>query len=321
MKIIIASMIVIPLALLLVVANAFAKDSKLKETQLSDQERILQYTAAMLKNMHPISAKDVYDIVQSKDAGYMLVSLQSAEEYTAGHVPGSVRIPVDLSKPFGAAIKLPKDKTIILVSSNGQEACKMAVFLRQFGYKANPMMMGMNAYNKAYAGTGAYAGDVSGEISLQNVPFSPQPALSTYSNLSEHALIGERTLEYARKKLPFEISTTDFINLTAKEDVVIISMQKPEDYAAGHIPGAINIPGPRFIAGDKRLLNLPRDKKIIVTCYIGHYSSMGTMILNQLGYEAYSLVWGLAGWNIKPLGEGMTKGAIKGAGFKVESTQ
>ncbi|WP_425481174.1 rhodanese-like domain-containing protein [Desulfurispirillum indicum] len=42
-------------------------------------------------------------------------------------------------------------------------------------------------------------------------------------------------------------------------------MQSAEDYAKGHILGTINIPGADFLNGDKRLLQLPKDKKITVT--------------------------------------------------------
>ena len=314
MKIIFRKGMLIPVLLLFCSTGAFAA------TAMSDEERILRYTASALRDMAPLSAGEVYEIVGNNDTDVMIVSLQSEEEYNAGHVPGAVRLAPDLSRPFDLAQKLPEDKTVILVSSNGQEACKAAVFLRQLGYKANPMMLGMHAYNRAYAGTGAYTGDAGQEVSVRDVPFIPQPAQQTCSGTGDQALIAERTLEYARKERPFAITTSDFAALKDNEDVFIISMQSPEDYAAGHIPGAVNIPGPQFIAGDERLLSLPRNKKIIVTCYIGHYSSMGTLILNQMGYEAYSLAWGLAGWNRHALGKKIGEAIAKDAEFAIEST-
>lgn len=54
------------------------------------------------------------------------------------------------------------------------------------------------------------------------------------------------------------------------------------------------------------------------SCYIGHYSSLGAMLLNQLGYEAYSLAWGLASWNIEAMGEGTIGAITEGSGFEVE---
>jgi Rhodanese-related sulfurtransferase len=312
-RILVKSMAVVT-ALLAFSASASA------ESAMSDEERILRHTAAALKDMPFLSAGEVHDIVQNNDTDFMIVSLQSEEEYRAGHVPGSTRIAVDMSGPFAAAPELPSDKTLILVSSNGQAACKAAVFLRQSGYRAAPMLLGMNAYNRAYAGAGAYAGDAGGAISTQDVPFTPQPAAPTYSAKNERDLIGERTLAYAQSDRPFTITASDLMNLMGKEDIVIISMQSAEDYAAGHIPGAINIPGPRFIAGDERLLALPKTKEIIVTCYIGHYSGMGALILNQMGYKARSLEWGLAGWNRHALGNHIGETLAKDAGFAVETT-
>ena len=51
------------------------------------------------------------------------------------------------------------------------------------------------------------------------------------------------------------------------------------------------------------LLWLPRDKKILLSCYVGHFSSAACIILREIGYDAYSLDWGLAGWNRKGVPE------------------
>lgn len=113
--------------------------------------------------------------------------------------------------------------------------------------------------------------------------------------MDDNKLILQKTKEYALQKRPVIISPQAVTEM--KGNAVIISLQTPEDYAYGHIAGAVNIPAQDFIKGSPKLLQLPRDKKIVVTCYIGHYSNIGALLLNQLGYEAYSLDWGLTGWN------------------------
>lgn len=296
--------------LIMLTGTAFAAD------KVSDEERILNFTAEALKDMKPLTALDMKEMVKSgEQQGSLIVSLQPLEEYNLGHIPGAVHLTFDLAELDKSVSALPKDKNIILVSANGQEACKVAVVLRQLGYEASFMMLGMNAYNRLYAGSGAYMGNVSGEVSTEVKDFSPAAPEMTYSEQgTDLDLIKKTTAAYAARRRPFNITAYDLMQM---DEAVLISMQNAEDYAKGHIPGTINIPGPDFIAGDKRLLQLPKGKKIIVTCYIGHYSSMGTMILNQMGYEAYSLTWGLSGWNLSESGERSRDMLTKGFGFEV----
>lgn len=264
--------------------------------KISDEMQILRITAESMKSASVMfTATQVDEIVKKKGADYAIVSLQTPQEYAAGHVPGALRIDFDLKNIKDSLNKLPKNKKLILVSSNGQEACKVNLILRQLGFDSGFMMLGMNAYNRLYAGKGAYAGNVGGEISMENTNFSPVSNTPAYSGISGDELVIKSTETYAEKNKVFDITAYD---LPAIGDVFLISMQSAEDYAKGHIPGTINIPGADFLGGDERLLHLPKNRKIVVTCYIGHYSSMGAMMLNQLGYDAYSLQWGAAGWNL-----------------------
>ncbi|MBD3260456.1 MAG: hypothetical protein GF334_02045 [Candidatus Altiarchaeales archaeon] len=77
-----------------------------------------------------------------------------------------------------------------------------------------------------------------------------------------------------------------------KKDFYILDIRRPADYAAGHIPGAKNI----FwldILKPENLKKLPKDKKIIVYCYVGHTSSQVMTLLKLLGYDVVSLKFGM----------------------------
>lgn len=289
-------------------ANAFAADN------LSDSEKILRLTSEAMKEAVWYMPAEVAEIVKKDDKKYFIVSIQNRQEYDAGHVPGSVLVSVDFNEPEKMAKQFPQDKKIIIVSSNGQEACKVSLLLRQLGYDSGILLLGMNSYNRLYAGSGAYTGDIGGELSTSPLEPEAKESVSSYSDKSARELVIEKTAEYAAANRPFEVTAYDLVKL---DDAVLISMQKAEDYAKDHIPGTINIPGADFLNGDKRLLQLPKGKKIIVTCYLGHYSSMGAMLLNQMGYEAYSLRWGASGWNIK-LTEDISSMLTAGMGLGVE---
>jgi rhodanese-related sulfurtransferase len=82
-------------------------------------------------------------------------------------------------------------------------------------------------------------------------------------------------------------------------DPVILSVRSPDDYAKGHIPGAINIPWTQL--GDPaNLAKLPPDKPIVVYCYTGHTGQVATTLLSTLGYDATNLKFGMMGWSKDP---------------------
>jgi len=75
----------------------------------------------------------------------------------------------------------------------------------------------------------------------------------------------------------------------------IVSVRSPEDYAKGHIPGAINIPW-KQIAKPESLAKLPTDKPIVVYCYTGHTGQVAATVLDMLGYDVQNLKFGMMGW-------------------------
>jgi len=75
------------------------------------------------------------------------------------------------------------------------------------------------------------------------------------------------------------------------DEYVSVAVRKAEDYAAGHVKGAINIP---FGQGmEQSFADLPKDKKIIVYCYTGQTASQTVGILRLLGFEAYNMQFGM----------------------------
>ncbi|OQY26045.1 MAG: hypothetical protein B6I34_00775 [Anaerolineaceae bacterium 4572_32.1] len=74
-------------------------------------------------------------------------------------------------------------------------------------------------------------------------------------------------------------------------DPFILSVRKAEHYAAGHIPGAVNISAGALFS-EENLATLPTDKQIVVYCYTGQTASQVTSALNMLGYDAANLKFG-----------------------------
>jgi len=74
---------------------------------------------------------------------------------------------------------------------------------------------------------------------------------------------------------------------------VIVDIRSPEEYAAGHIPTAINIPG--GVTAD--IKDAPaKDKYIVVYCHGGRKSPAAAEKMLADGYK-YVFVWGgILGW-------------------------
>lgn len=78
------------------------------------------------------------------------------------------------------------------------------------------------------------------------------------------------------------------------EDIYLLDIRDPKDYALGHIPGARNI---AFKQIGQKLNQLPKDKTIIVYCYTGQTGGQTAALLNIAGFKTRSLNGGMNnGW-------------------------
>ena len=84
-----------------------------------------------------------------------------------------------------------------------------------------------------------------------------------------------------------------------ENDPYIISLRSAEDYAKGHVPGAVNM-GVKTLFAPENLATIPPDKDVVLICYTGQTAGQATAALNMLGYEAYSLLFGMSSWTGDP---------------------
>jgi glyoxylase-like metal-dependent hydrolase (beta-lactamase superfamily II)/rhodanese-related sulfurtransferase len=75
---------------------------------------------------------------------------------------------------------------------------------------------------------------------------------------------------------------------------VLLDVREPEEYARGHLPGALNIPQAELAT---RLSAIPRDRPIIVVCQVGQRSLRAAQFLKQMDFgEVMSLRGGTSAW-------------------------
>lgn len=72
--------------------------------------------------------------------------------------------------------------------------------------------------------------------------------------------------------------------LAQKDEVVILDVRTPEEFAAGHVPGARNIPHDQL---PNRLAELAgaKDKEVIVYCRTGRRAEMAQETLKKNGFK------------------------------------
>jgi rhodanese-related sulfurtransferase/predicted transcriptional regulator len=91
------------------------------------------------------------------------------------------------------------------------------------------------------------------------------------------------------------VAPAELLERAAKGLVVVIDVRPPEEYAAGHVPGAINVPLDRLEA---RLAKLPRRKEVVAYCR-GPYCLMSfdaVRTLRERGIKARRLEDGFPEW-------------------------
>jgi rhodanese-related sulfurtransferase len=77
----------------------------------------------------------------------------------------------------------------------------------------------------------------------------------------------------------------------------VLDVRAPEEYAAGHVPGAVNIPHDQIAS---RLAEVPKDKDVVLYCRSGRRSALAGEVLAGNGYTRLQLMQGdMPGWMAK----------------------
>lgn len=91
---------------------------------------------------------------------------------------------------------------------------------------------------------------------------------------------------------PLEIDLAGFA-AAYETGVSVLDVRNPDEYAAGHVPGAVLIPLPE-LAG--RQEEIPAGDPLYVICAAGGRSLAAAKALVEAGYPAVSVAGGTNGW-------------------------
>ncbi len=229
---------------------------------------------------------------------YYILDIRSVEAFGDGHIEGAKNIAFGdiLTEALNAG-----GKPILIVCYTGQTACYATSLLRLYGYgNTQALKWGMSGWNAATAGpwNSNIGNPADGD---PNWTYSSAPSNEVFkdpiiSSLStDGAEILQRRVEDA-VAAGFKTASNGDV-LASPSNYFVNNYFVAADYTAfGHISNAYRIKDDLFLDGNGYLaLDPGTDAKVVSYCYTGQTSAVLTAWLNVLGYDAYSLTFGMNG--------------------------
>lgn len=260
-------------------------------------EAAMAYFAEFPDDKHMINVDNLFTKI---DAGedMLIIDIRQPEDYAEGHLKGAVNI------PYGTVADsldiIPDDVPVYVNCYSGQTSSQTVALLNVAGKYATNIQSGYNNGISAIEGFENYIDTTEATLPGDEYPVDPaiKEAIADY-----YAKASSDTF----KSFNFPVESLGELVEAESEDYTILSIRQAEDYNAGHIAGAVNIP---FAKGmEQSFSSIPTDKPVVVYCYSGQTASQTMAILRLLGYEAYNLAGGMGT-------EGGTSGWL-GAGLPV----
>ncbi len=240
----------------------------------------------MPKNKYLISP---VSFVRKVEAGedMFIIDLRSKEDYDESHIKGATSI--HYTRDFYTKIQsIPNDKPVIFYCYGGQLGAQAACLMKIVGVEARSVNLGWMGIKNLAKGD-VYTTEPR-DFEEKNYGYNEEAveAIKDYCDHAEHLNL-----------MPCKVMKQ---MMEDKEDIYIMSIRSAEDFAAGHIRGAISIPYRKGM--QEEFVDIPKDKTIIVYCYSGQTSAHVMVALKLMGYKnTYSLKYGMgidmnpgAGW-------------------------
>lgn len=283
------------------VSEAVSSEAESSEAESAESEEADVVTTAAMAYFENFDKakimKSVSDFFAAIDAeeDMFVLDIRQPDAYAEGHIKGAVNMPFGSAVAEGLSV-IPDDKQVYVYCYTGQTASQVAALLNVAGKFAANVQLGFDKGISQTEGFEKYLDKE--EVAAPTETYEVDPAIQ--EAITNYFADMESVKGTAFEKFNFKPESLKEVLDAEDDSYLVYSIRTAEDYAAGHIPTAINNP---FGAGmQEKFSELPMDKKIIVQCYTGQTSSQTTAILRLLGYDAYSLQGGMgsaesgAGW-------------------------
>lgn len=204
------------------------------------------------------------------EAGALLVDVREVDEYAQVRIPGASLMP--LSALADAYTKLPADREVVLYCRSGARSANAVAAL-------------------------------TGQAGMTNVHNLEGGIVEWYE---EGLPISTDHVAIPAEYLPFQVTEPDLAhkNIENGELRWVVDVRASEQYATGHVPGALNIPVNQL---PMRYHELPRAERILITCDRGEVSLLAARLLTDLDFRDVAILdGGLEAWRYHELPLGVS---------------
>jgi rhodanese-related sulfurtransferase len=251
-------------------------------------EKVLQEVSASQFPVDPIMAQKR---LKGRETAFLIIDLRATDVYAQKHVKGAVNMSVVALAENLA--NLPKDKTLLLYCYTGQSSALAMVPLKAFGYNAIFVNGGFPLMEKA-----GFVMDTKGVVfvPVKNAPAPDNRQATILAGIQANLLAIAK--QHTVKTLVVADTEVKDLAADSPEKYAFVDLRPPDDYAKGHIKGAISAPLAELRT---RSALLPKDKRLVLCCKSGQLAAMATAPLTAEGFKIISLCAGLSQADKGPL--------------------
>ena len=224
-----------------------------------------EYLSAIPEGYMAVGKIDAFkELLES--AKPVLIDVREESDYAEGHIEGAINIPIrTLAQNLD---KIPMDQPVMVYCASGLRAGMATTSLHVLGYS------NVKAFPPGWKGW-----------SEANEPVSTEPVeAATYSVPEVNAELLAAVDEFL-SNLPegyYSLGTVEKLREAIDAGAVLVDVREENEYADGHIAGAIDIPI-RTLA--QNLDKVPADKTVVVYCASGFRAALSTAALHIMGYS------------------------------------
>ena len=249
-----------------------------------------------VKNSYKISEQELKDALDKTPDKYVVLDVRQAKDYAAGHIKGAVNVPYgpEISKNLDNIRAIGKDKTVIVVCYTGQTAGQTDSLLNAAGINSLALNSGMGGSGTPGFEARGWLGKKFPTVTEATV-MPAATAVDTKSKAVDDAVKKYFDAIGTTVKDSYKIDLPVMKDALAKEagKYYIVDVRKAEDFAKGHIKGAVNVPyGPDIAKNLDSIKDNGKDKTVVVYCYTGQTAGQADSLLNLYGINAKSLNFG-----------------------------
>ena len=125
-------------------------------------------------------------------------------------------------------------------------------------------------------------------------PFSGFLALTGVNRILMATATGLSILLVGGVLLASQTASKEAHRLVTEEGALLLDVRTPEEFAEGHLPGALNIPVDQVA---KRLDEVgPKDKPVVVYCRTGRRSGLAAVTLEKAGFQSVHDLGAMSAW-------------------------